>query len=59
MYGDGTQSSAAIGSSPVAVASHVTGNMSSHVAPQVATVSEEALPPLPGEQASDPMGSDV
>ncbi len=38
---------------------HVTGNMSTHVAPQVATVSEEALPPLPGEQASDPMGSDV
>ncbi len=47
VYGDGTQSSAAMGSSPVAVASHVPGNMSSHVAPQVGTVSEEALPHLP------------
>ncbi len=47
-YGDGTQASAAIGGAPMTVASHAHGTMATHVTSQVATVLDEALPPIPG-----------
>ncbi len=58
-YGATTQPSAMFGGSPMAAASHVMGNIDTQVTPQVAMVSEEALPPPPVEEASETMVSDV
>ncbi len=54
VYGDGLQSSAAMGGSPVVVVSQ--GIMSTGVASPLHIVSDEALPPVPGQRSADPEG---